>query len=166
MNVTIPAGVHDGLRIQSRGDGNVGEQGAAPGDLYMVIHVQEHEFFTRKDNDIILDYTLNVAQAALGDKVHVPTVDGDVELTIPAGTQTGKAFRLRGKGMPRLRNDGSSAGRGDQIVYVTVAIPTKLTEEQRELFEQLADSLGSAIQPRGSERGFFARMTDFFSGEQ
>lgn len=165
MNVTIPAGVHDGLRIQSRGDGDAGENGAAPGDLYIVVHVEEHEYFTRKDNDIILDYTLNVAQAALGDTVTVPTVDGDVELSVPAGTQTGKAFRLRGKGMPRLRNDGSSAGRGDQIVYVTVAIPTKLTDEQKELFEQLADSLGSHIQPR-AERGFFARMTDFFSGEQ
>ncbi|MAU08976.1 MAG: molecular chaperone DnaJ [Anaerolineaceae bacterium] len=165
MNVDIPAGVHDGLRIQSRGDGDAGEQGGPPGDLYIVVHVEEHDLFTRRDNDIILDFTLNMAQAALGDKVVVPTVDGDVELSIPPGTQTGKAFRLRGKGMPRLRNDGSNAGRGDQLVYVTVAVPTKLTEEQRELFEQLADTFGETIQPQ-QERGFFARMTDFFSGEQ
>lgn len=164
LNVTIPAGVHDGLRIQYTGEGDVGEHGAPPGNLFVVVHVEEHTYFRRQDNDIMIDVSLNVAQAALGDKVKVPTIDGDVELTIPPGTQTGKAFRLRGKGMPRLRNDGTSAGRGDQLVYVTVAVPTKLTDKQRELFAQLAETFGGGIQPQ--EKGFFARMSDFFNSEQ
>ena len=107
-----------------------------------------------------------MAQAALGDAIRVPTVDGEVELTIPTGTQTGKVFRLRGKGIPRLRSDGSNSGRGDQLVYVQVAVPTQLTEEQRELFEALGETLGSEIQPQGNGRGFFDKVMDFFAGEQ
>jgi len=128
--------------------------------------VKDHEFFKRKDNDIILDVTLNVAQATLGDKVMVPTVDGDVEVVVPAGTQTGKVFRLRGKGIPRLRTDGTNSGRGDQLVYVQVEVPTNLTAEQRELFERLAETLGKSIQPQtNGGRGFFDRVMDFFAGE-
>jgi len=167
LSVKIPPGVHDGLRIQVRGEGDVGELGAPAGDLYVMVHVDEHEFFKRRDNDIILDVTLNVAQAALGDVVRVPTVDGEVDLTVPPGTQTGKVFRLRGKGIPRLRSDGSNSGRGDQLVYVQVAVPTNLTTEQRELFEQLAQTLGSEVQPQQNNgRGFFDRMMDFLAGEQ
>jgi molecular chaperone DnaJ len=167
LTVKIPAGVSDRLQIQVRGEGDTGEQGAPNGNLYVVVRVQEHNFFKRHENDIILDITLNVAQAALGDKVTIPTVDGDVELVVPAGTQTGKVFRLRGKGVPRLRSDGSNSGRGDQLVYIQVAIPTKLTTEQRELFERLAETLGRDIQPQGANgRGFFDRVMDFFAGEQ
>lgn len=167
--VQIPAGVREGLQIQIRGGGDVGESpDAIPGNLYVVVHVKEHEFFKRRDNDIILDMGINVAQAALGDKVRIPTVDGEVELTLPPGTQTGKVFRLRGKGAPRLRSDGSSAGKGDQLVYITVEIPTQLSEEQRELFEQLAGTMGREVQPQrnGNGRGFFDRVMDFFGGEQ
>ena len=131
----------------------------------MIIHVKAHEYFKRRDDDIILDITINVAQAALGDKIRVPTIDGEVELTIPAGTQTGKVFRLRGKGVPRLRSDGSHSGRGDMLVYVTVAVPEKLTPRQRELFEQLAETLGNEITPQSNGRGFFDRVMDFFAGE-
>lgn len=163
ISVKIPAGVHDGLRIQVRGEGDYGEPGASPGDLFVVVHVKEHEVFERRDSDIILDLNINVAQATLGDKIIIPTLDGDVELTIPPGTQTGKVFRLRGKGVARLRSDGTSAGRGDQLVYIQVAVPTKLSERQRELFEELAESFGGDIQPQN--KGFFARMSDFFSGD-
>lgn len=169
LSVKIPAGVHDGLRIQLRGEGDAGEQGAPSGDLYVVVHVRDHDYFKRRESDVILDVNINIAQAALGDKVTVPTIDpeeGDAELNIPPGTQTGKVFRLRNKGIPRLRSDGSNSGRGDQLVYITVEVPTKLTDEQRNLFEQLADTMGSEIQPQVNGRGgFFDRVMDFFAGE-
>jgi len=166
LNVQIPPGVREGLQIQLRGEGDAGEKGAPSGNLYVVVHVQEHEFYKRRDNEILLDMSINVAQAALGDKIVVPTVDGDVELLIPPGTQTGKIFRLRGKGVPRLRSDGTNSGRGDELVYISVGIPTSLTPEQRELFEQLAETLGSEVQPQRNGRGFFDRVMDFFAGEQ
>lgn len=164
LNVRIPAGVSEGLRIHHSQEGDVGELGAPRGDLYVVVHIKEHEYFKRRDNDIILDWGVNVAQAALGDKIVVPTIEGEVELQIPAGTQTGKVFRLRGKGVPRLRTDGSSAGRGDQLVYINVAVPAKLSPRQRELFEELAETFGSEIQPQQNGHGFFKRMMDFING--
>lgn len=163
--VEIPAGVREGVQIQVRGGGDVGERGAPPGSLYVAVQVQEHEFFKRRENDIILELKINVAQAALGDKVIAPTVDGDVELVIPAGTQTGKVFRLRGKGVPRLRSDGTNFGRGDQLIYIQVEIPSQLTDEQQRLFEQLAQTLGSDVQPQRNGKGFFDRVKDIFSGE-
>ncbi|MBZ0278192.1 MAG: molecular chaperone DnaJ, partial [Anaerolineae bacterium] len=166
LNVTIPPGVREGLQIQIRGEGDAGEQGAPGGNLYVVIQVKEHEFFKRRDDNIILDVTVNVAQAALGDKIRVPTVDGEVEVVIPAGTQTGKVFRMRGRGIPRLRSDGTNSGRGDQLVYIQVEVPSNLTNEQRELFERLAQTLGAEqIQPQNTGRGFFNRVMDFFGGE-
>jgi len=167
LTVQVPPGVREGVQIEVRAEGDAGEAIAPNGNLYVNIHVEEHEFFKRRDNDIILELNINVAQAALGDKVIIPTVDGEVELLIPTGTQTGKVFRLRGKGVPRLRSDGSNSGRGDQLVYIQVEIPTKLTERQRELFEELAESLGSEVQPqRNNGKGFFDRVMDFFGGEQ
>ncbi|MEP7290916.1 MAG: molecular chaperone DnaJ [Chloroflexota bacterium] len=167
LSVQVPAGVREGLQIQIRSEGDMGERGAMQGNLYVVVHVTEHEFFKRKDNDVILDISLNVAQAALGDKLNIPTVDGDVELVIPAGSQTGRVFRLRGKGIPRLRSDGSNSGRGDQMVYIQVEVPTKLTDEQRILFEKLAATMGGDVTPqRNGKGGFFNRMMDFFAGEQ
>ena len=166
LGVQIPPGVREGLQIQVRGEGDAGDSGAPAGNLYVVVHVEEHEFFRRKDNDVILDVSINVAQAALGDKIIIPSVEGDVELQVPAGTQTGKVFRLRGKGIPRLRSDGTTAGRGDQLVYMQVEVPTKLNDEQRHLFEQLAQSLGSEVQPQKPNKGFFDRMMDFIAGEK
>jgi len=166
LEVSIPPGVREGLQIQLRSEGDAGESAAPPGNLYVIVHVNEHEYFKRRDNDILLDININVAQAALGDKIVVPTVDGDVELVVPPGTQSGRSFRLRGKGVPRLRTDGSNSGRGDQLVNVEVEIPTKLTDEQRVLFEQLAETLGGQITPQKGNRGFFDKVVDFFSGDQ
>jgi molecular chaperone DnaJ len=166
LTVQIPPGVREGLQIQVRGEGDAGEPNAPKGNLYVIIKVEDHAFFKRRNNDIILDISINIAQAALGDVIQIPTVDGDIELTVPAGTQTGRVFRLRGKGIPRLRSDGSNSGRGDQLVYVQVAIPTQLTEHQRQLFEELGQTLGADIQPQGGGRGFFDRVMDFFAGEQ
>jgi molecular chaperone DnaJ len=166
LDVKIPPGVREGLQIQVRGEGDAGEQTAPPGNLYVVVSVQEHPYFVRNDNDILLEIPINVVQATLGDKIIIPTVDGDVELTIPSGTQHGKIFRLRGKGFPRLRSDGSNSGRGDQLVHVRVEIPRQLNDEQRELFEQLASAMGSEIQPQPNEdKGFVGRVRDWFAGE-
>ena len=166
LNVKIPAGVSEGIQIQVRGDGDAGEHGAPPGNLFVVVHVKDHEYFKRRDNDIILDIGVNIAQATLGDRISVDTVDGPVELNVPPGTQTGKVFRLRGKGIPRLRSDGSNSGRGDQMVYVQVETPTDLSEHQRELFEQLAQTLGREITPRTGGRGFFDKVMDFLAGDE
>jgi molecular chaperone DnaJ len=165
LNVDIPAGVREGLQIQVRGEGDAGEKGAPSGNLYVVVDVKEHEFFIRRDNDILLEIPINVVQATLGDKIIIPTVDGDVELTIPAGTQNGKIFRLRGRGFPRLRSDGSNSGRSDQLVHVRVEIPTKLDEEQRAAFEQLSEVLGSEVQPQPNGKGFLGRVMNMFAGE-
>lgn len=165
LNVKIPAGVSEGIQIQVRGDGDAGEHGAPPGNLFVVVHVKDHAYFKRKENDIILDIGINIAQATLGDRIGVDTVDGPVELTIPPGTQTGKVFRLRGKGIPRLRSDGSNSGRGDQMVYVQVETPTDLTERQRELFTQLAETLGRENKPQTGGRGLWSKMADFLSGD-
>lgn len=168
LKVKVPPGVREGLEMQVRGEGDFGEVNAPRGNLSVFIHVKEHEFFQRRENDILLDLSINIAQAVLGDKITVPTVDGDVELTIPAGTPSGKIFRLRGKGFPRLRTDGTTSGRGDQLIAVSVDIPTKLTDEQKVLFAQLAESFGTDVQPQitGKENPtFFDRMRGLFNQE-
>lgn len=169
MKIKIPPGVREGLEMQVRSEGDVGDQGAPRGNLSVFIHVKKHEYFERRENDITLNITLNIAQAVLGDKVIVPTVDGDVELVIPAGTPHGKVFRLRGRGFPRLRTDGTSAGRGDQLVTVLIDIPGKLDDQQRELFEKLAETFGTNLTPQPTKDenpNVFRRVRDFFSGDQ
>ena len=165
LNVKIPAGVSEGIQIQVRGDGDAGEYGAPPGNLFVVVHVKDHDYFKRKENDIILDISINIAQATLGDRITVDSVDGPVDLNIPPGTQTGKVFRLRGKGIPRLRSDGSNSGRGDQLVYVQVETPTRLSDEQRELFERLSHTFEREVKTQAGGRGFFDKVMDFLAGD-
>jgi molecular chaperone DnaJ len=155
LSVKIPPGVDDGTRIRLTGEGELGTLGGPPGNLYVFISVKPHVFFARQDNNIILELSINVAQAALGDEVVVPTLDGDETLAIPAGTQTGEVFRLRGHGVPYLRRPG----RGDQLVVVTVAIPTNLSPDQRELFGSLGETLGKEIIAQ-RERGFLDRVRE------
>lgn len=150
LSVKIPAGVREGLEMQVRAEGDSGERGAPRGNLSVFIHVKNHELFQREDNDILLDLEINIPQAVLGDRITVPTVDGDVELDIPPGTQSGKVFRLRGKGFPRLRSDGSNTGRGDQLVTVNVGIPTRLNDEERALFHKLAMAMGTSLNPHAN----------------
>jgi molecular chaperone DnaJ len=164
LTVKIPPGVDDAMQIRLSGEGEPSPNSGSAGDLYVVLHVTPHEFFKRRNNDIILEVSVNVAQAALGDAITIPTVDGDTELTVPAGTQSGEIIRLRGKGVPKLRRDGSASGRGDQLVVITVQIPTRLTKEQRDMFEELGRSLGSEVIPQKSGRGFLDRVADFFGG--
>ncbi len=156
--VTIPAGVDNGMQIRLPGEGQPGSNGGPAGNLFLVIDVKPHEYFRRKGEDILLDLNINVAQAVLGSEIEVPTVDGKENLTIPPGTQPGKVFTLRARGVPRIRQ----TGRGDQKVIVNVDIPTKLSPEQRELFEKLALTLGTT--PRPQEKGFFDKLNEFFGG--
>ncbi len=165
LTVEVPPGVDDGTKIRLSGEGEPGEYGGPNGDLYVHVSVRPHRFFERRGDDIVLQLQINVAQAALGDTVTIPTVDGQTELKIPAGTQTGNIIRLRGKGVPHLNRDGTVSGRGDQLVVIEVAIPKRLTEEQRRLFEELGRSLGREPKPVNSRRGFWERVLDWISGE-
>jgi molecular chaperone DnaJ len=157
LSVKIPAGVDDGTRIRLTGEGELGTMGGPSGHLYVFVTVEPHEFFVRQDNNIILDLTINITQAALGDHIHVPTLDGEEELIIPPGTQTGDIFRLRARGVPYLRR----AGRGDQLIVVTAAVPKKLTARQRELFEELGETLGREVISQ-QDKGFLDRVKEAF----
>lgn len=156
--VSIPAGVDNGNQIRLAGEGQPGENGGPIGNLYLVIRVLSHKYFRRRENDILLDLNINIAQATLGAEVEVPTVDGLTKLKIPAGIQPGKVLRMRGKGVPHLRGNG----RGDQMVVVNVEVPKSLTADQRKLMEQLAESLGSDVRP--AERGFLDWLKDALGG--
>jgi molecular chaperone DnaJ len=144
--VSIPAGIDDKNTIRITGEGDAGYRGASAGNLYVEISVARHKFFSREGDNIIYDLPLNFAHAALGVEVAVPTLYGENKLKIPAGSQTGKIFRMRDKGIPHLHG----LGRGDQLVVLRVVTPESLTKEQRKLFEELAKSLG---QPKGSTTG-------------
>ncbi len=155
MAVSIPAGVDDGMRIRLAGEGEPGERGGPPGSLFVVLRVQPHKVFQRQDNDILLELPVNIVQAALGAEVEVPTIDGPSKLTIPAGTQHGAVFRLRGKGVPILR----SSRRGDQLVSVRVVVPEKLNEKQRKALKDLGESLG--LESLGKDnRNLFEKLMD------
>ena len=156
--VSIPGGVDTGTQIRLTGEGQPGINGGPPGSLYLIIQVQPHKYFRRRENDILLDLNINISQATLGDEVKVPTVDGDSMLKIPAGTQPGKIIRMRGKGVPHLRNNN----RGDQLVVINVSIPKTLSDDQRKLFQKLAESLGTEVTPQ--ERGFIDRLKDVIGG--
>jgi molecular chaperone DnaJ len=136
--VKVPAGVNDNNQIRIRGEGDAGVRGGPNGDLFVNLSVQSHEFFKREGDDVLYDLPINFAQAALGTEVVVPTLDGDNRLRIPAGCQSGATFRFRGRGITHLQE----RGRGDQIITVSVTTPESLTKEQKQLFEQLAESLG------------------------
>ena len=156
--VQIPAGVDKGTQIRLAGEGQPGTNGGPHGSLYLVLDVKPHKFFQRRENEIFLNLDINVAQATLGAEIEVPTLEEDEKLKIPAGTQPGKVFTLKHKGVPYLRR----SGRGDQKVIVNVAIPEKLTREQRELFEKLAESLGTTVKPQ--EKGFLDWLNEAFGG--
>ncbi len=157
ISIEIPAGVDDGTRIRLTGEGDAGERGGPPGNLYVNINVKPHEIFERRDHDIYLELPVNVAQAALGDEVKVPTLDGEETLRIPAGSQTGQTFRLRNQGVPYLRREG----RGDEVVRIFVITPTDLTDEQKELLQELSKSLGHEVIPQRG-KNFMGWLKDTF----
>jgi molecular chaperone DnaJ len=139
ISVRVPPGVDDGNGIRLSGEGDVGLRGGSPGNLYVVLSVAKHKFFTREDDNVLFELPINFSQAALGDEVEVPTLYGKSKIKIPPGSQTGKVFRLKDKGIPHLHR----SGQGDELVRLLVVTPESLTKEQRKLFEELAKSLGS-----------------------
>jgi len=161
LQVTIPAGVEDGTRIRLQGEGEAGGQGAPNGDLYVHVAIRQHPLFHREGAHVFCEVPLRMTQAALGDSVEVPVIDGSREnLKVPAGTQTGTQFRLRGKGFSVLR----SAARGDMVVQVKIETPQNLSRRQRELLEEFEGDVRN--QGRGSpeHEGFFAKVREFFEG--
>ena len=171
LEVNVPAGVDNGTRLRMAGEGEAGENGGPSGDLYIYIRVRPHEIFTRDDTDIYMEQKINVAQAALGDEIEVPTLEGRIKFTIPAGVQSGARFRLKGKGVKGMR----SYGKGDQYVTVIVETPKNLTDEQRQLFEKLADSLerfdgqsakgARRTEKKKEDKGVFDKMKDLFTDD-
>ena len=155
LQVRIPPGVDDGTQLRMSGQGER-VAGGVPGDLYIVLHVREHETFRRDGIDILIDVPISFARVALGTEIEVPTLDGEEAIRVPAGTQSGARFRLRGKGVPTL--DGR--GRGDQYITLHVHTPKKLNTEQRKLLEQLAEIEGEPV----LEEGLFDRVRNIFGG--
>jgi len=155
--ISVPAGVDSGTQIRLAGEGQPGINGGPNGNLFIAIKVKAHKYFRRREYDVLLDLNVNIAQATLGADVEIPTVDGPSMLKIPDGTQPGKILRLRGKGIPKLRGNG----RGDQLVVINVEVPTNVNNDQRQLFEQLAESLGSEVRPQ--ERGFLDWLKEALS---
>ncbi|MDP6126927.1 MAG: molecular chaperone DnaJ [Dehalococcoidales bacterium] len=138
--VKIPAGVEHGSRVRLNGEGDAGTKGGPSGNLYLDLSVEEHKIFVREDDDILYELPINFVQAALGAELKVPTLDGDVKLKIPVGSQTGQVFKLKNKGILHLHG----RGQGDQLVSLKVVTPESLTKKQRQLFEELAKDLGPA----------------------
>ena len=155
LKVKIPAGIDNGSRLKVSGEGEAGSRGAPSGNLYVVVHVREHEFFTREGENVICDVPISFAKAALGCEIEVPTVQGSVILKVPPGTQSGKLFRLKGKGVRALQGYV-----GDHFVRVIVETPTNLSRDQRQLLQQFAESCGESTHPQS--KGFFEAVARFF----
>ncbi|OHY31205.1 molecular chaperone DnaJ [Streptococcus parauberis] len=155
VSVKIPAGVETGQQIRLQGQGEAGTNGGPYGDLFVILNVLPSKQFERNGSTIYYTMNISFVQAALGANVDIPTVHGEVEMSIPAGTQTGKVFRLKGKGAPKLRG----AGQGDQHVTINVVTPTKLNDQQKEALEAFAAASGESIS-RPKKKGFFDKMKD------
>ena len=164
LSVTIPAGVDNGMRLRYPGEGNVGDAGAPPGDLYVVVRIDRDSYFARDGDDVHVSVDLNFVQAALGTDITVKTLSGDVTMTVPEGTQTGSVFRLKEKGFPRV----NSKSVGDQYVTVNLVTPRKLSAEQKDLLEKFAASSGftattAAGKKKGKkEKGFFDKVKEAY----
>lgn len=159
LSVKVPAGVDTGDRIRLSGEGEAGDSGAPAGDLYVQVHVRDHDIFAREGNNLYCEVPLSFTKAALGGELEVPTLDGQVKLKIPVETQTGKMFRLRGKGVKSVR----SGAVGDLMCKVAVETPINLNARQRELLAELEDSMGGAASKhRPKEKGFFDNVRKFF----
>ncbi len=162
ITVKIPAGIATGQRLRLYGEGEHGTAGGPPGDLYVVVHVQEHSVFHREGDDLYCELPVPFPILALGGELRVPTVKGEEEIDVPSGTQAGARFKLRGKGMPNV----SGRGHGDLYVIARVAVPKKLTREQKHLLEELAKTMPQAPLDEaagdGAEKPFFEKVKDIF----
>ena len=160
LKIKVPAGVDNGQRLKMRGEGEAGSAGGANGDLYVQLQVEPHAIFQRQESELVCEVPISYAAAALGTEVDVPALEGKLKLKIPAGTQSGKVFRIKNKGIPVLGS--SPQRRGDQHVRVFVHVPKKLSDEEREILEKLATIQGTTVEEAGS-KGFFDKMKDIFS---
>jgi molecular chaperone DnaJ len=160
IDIDIPAGMEDGMQLSMRGKGNAGPNQGPAGDLLISIEVNPHKHFTRDGQNIIYDLFVNFADVALGNSVNVPTLNGEVKIKIPAGTQSGKIFRLSGKGLPSV----NSYGKGDQLIYVNVWTPKDLTSEEKAILEKMRQSPNFVPKPGQNPKGFFDRMKEYFNG--
>lgn len=156
LSVRIPAGVDTGSQIRLSGEGEAGYRGGPPGDLYVVIRVKNHPQLRRQDQDVVFELRINMIQAAIGDRIEVPTLDGDVEVTVPPGTQYGQTFRLPGRGMPNVR----TGRRGDEYVVVQVVIPKDLNAEQKATLRKVGGLTGK---PEKVSKGFFEKLREAIS---
>ncbi len=159
LAVKIPGGVDTGTRVRLAGEGEPGEQGGPSGDLYVVVHVKEHALFHREEFEVFCEVPVSFVQATLGTQLDVPTLDGMVKMKIPEGTQSGKVFRLKGKGIPHLQ----SSGRGDQHVRVVVETPQNLSSKQRELLTQFAEASGENVNPQS--KSFFEKVKELLGNK-
>lgn len=157
IKIKVPEGVDNDTQIRLSGEGAPGISGGPPGNLYVVLHVEKHAFYQRRGDDILLEMEINIAQASLGDEITVPTVDGEQKLIIPAGTQSGSVFTMRNRGVPHLRR----SGRGDQLVIVHVAVPKKMTADQKKLMKELAETLGKEVIPQ-RDRTILGQLKEVF----
>jgi molecular chaperone DnaJ len=156
LKVTVPAGIGDGNRLRVSGEGQPGTNGGPNGDLYIFFAVKEHPIFERHENDLHCRIPINVVQATLGDRISAPTLEGPHQLEIPEGTQNGAQLKIKGKGIPEVQGKG----RGDLIVHIDVKIPTKLTRDQRRLFEELGALIPANNDPH--EKGLLDKVKDYF----
>ena len=159
IDIDIPAGVEDGMQLTMRGRGNAGIKGGPAGDLLIAIEVKPHADLKRDGNNLIFELYLGFPDAAIGCSVDVPTLGGPVKIKIPPGTQSGKIFRLNGKGLPSIQ----AYGKGDELIYVNIWTPKKISEEEKKILEKLKTSPNFEPQPSKTEKGFFERMKDYFS---
>jgi len=159
--VEVPQGADEGIQLRLTGQGEPAPRGGVAGHLYVVLHVQPHRFFKRQGNDLLLEMPINMAQAALGDEFAVPTLDNkEISLKVPAGTQSGRIIRVRGEGVPFLREHG----RGDLQVHIKVRTPTELSDEQKKLMRQFAATFGTTQNTPSENKSFFDKVKDVFSG--
>ncbi|NLO82896.1 MAG: molecular chaperone DnaJ [Clostridiales bacterium] len=157
ISINIPAGIDNGQAITLRGEGEPGERGGSPGDLYVYVSVRPHKIFKRRGYDIYCDIPITFGQAALGAELQIPTLEGNVKYSIPEGTQTGTVFRLRNKGIPHLRSNQ----RGDLYVKVNIQVPKRLNEKQKELIRQFEEATKD-LQYGDEKKSFFDKMKDAF----
>jgi molecular chaperone DnaJ len=160
VTVKIPAGVHEGQAVRIAGEGEPGENGGPPGDLHCYIAIKPHPIFTRHNNDLVCQVPISFTQAALGAKIDVPTLKGSESLDVPAGTQHGEVFKLKGKGLPDLRSYRS----GDELVQILIEIPKKLTEKQKHLLRDFAATEDGSAMPQ--RRGFMDKLKEMFKVEE
>ena len=159
IEIEIPSGVQEGMQLSMRGKGNAGQHGGPSGDLLITIEEKHHELFSRDDSNIIYDLFLNFADVALGTQLEIPTLTGNVKIKIPAGTQAGKIFRLKGKGLPSLQK----YEKGDQLINVNIWTPKNLTAEETAMLEKMRNMDNFIPKPNSGEKGFFERMKEYFN---